>query len=214
MATKGQKRFTLNHRQPLPRLQNGQIISHSDQNGPLCNHANSLHFPRQGGCSNYYLQLQRGWPHLRKCNPKITSLPILRQSHKPVGVANGGTSMARHVSRLPFQRLSDRAARTDTFDNFPSLLMSMGKTSDNVTISIFTKDGVTVHKEQDVLITFKGAGTLTDGYVRSSTLPQVPTKQSASPSGKCLPPYFGIPVLVPTLHRVIGPAIARVQTPW
>jgi hypothetical protein len=34
--------------------------------------------------------------------------------------------------------------------------MSVGKTSDNGTISIFTKDGVTVHKEQDVLINFKG----------------------------------------------------------
>ncbi len=56
--------------------------------------------------------------------------------------------------------------------------------------------------------------TLTDGYVHTSTLLQVPTKQSAPPSGKRLPPYFGIPLLIPTLHRVIGPAIARVQTQW
>jgi hypothetical protein len=34
--------------------------------------------------------------------------------------------------------------------------MSVGKTADDGTISIFTKDGVTVHKEQDVLITCKG----------------------------------------------------------
>jgi hypothetical protein len=34
--------------------------------------------------------------------------------------------------------------------------MSVGKTSDDGTISIFTKDGVTVHKEQGVLITCKG----------------------------------------------------------
>jgi len=34
--------------------------------------------------------------------------------------------------------------------------MSVGKTSDDGTISIFTKEGVTVHKEQDVLITCKG----------------------------------------------------------
>ena len=33
--------------------------------------------------------------------------------------------------------------------------MSVGKTSDDGTISIFTKDGVTVHNEQDVLITCK-----------------------------------------------------------
>ena len=34
--------------------------------------------------------------------------------------------------------------------------MSVGKRSDGGFISIFTKDGVTVHKEQDVLITYKG----------------------------------------------------------
>jgi hypothetical protein len=34
--------------------------------------------------------------------------------------------------------------------------MSVGKTADDGTISIFTKDGVTVHNEQDVLITCKG----------------------------------------------------------
>jgi hypothetical protein len=58
--------------------------------------------------------------------------------------------MARHVSRLPFQQISDQAASADTFNDFPSLLISAGKTSDNSTISIFTKDGITVHKEQDV----------------------------------------------------------------
>jgi hypothetical protein len=63
--------------------------------------------------------------------------------------------------------------------------------------------------------TLKGyVGTLTDGYVRTSMLHQVPTLQSAPPSGRRLPPYFGIPVLIPMLRRVIGPAIARVQTPW
>ncbi len=94
--------------------------------------------------------------YLSKCDCKIASLPILCQCHTRVGVANSGMSMARHVSQLPFQQLSDWAASTDTFDNFPSLLMSVGKTSDNGTISIFTKDGITVHKEQDVLITCKG----------------------------------------------------------
>jgi hypothetical protein len=34
--------------------------------------------------------------------------------------------------------------------------MSVGKVSDDGTIWIFTKDGVTVHKEEDVLITCKG----------------------------------------------------------
>ena len=34
--------------------------------------------------------------------------------------------------------------------------MSVGKTSDDGTISIFTKDGVIIHKEDDALITCKG----------------------------------------------------------
>jgi hypothetical protein len=83
-------------------------------------------------------------------------LPILRPSTKRVGVANSGTSTARHVSRLPFKQLSNQAASADSFEDFPSSLMSVGKTSDDGTISIFTKEGVTVHKEQDVLITCKG----------------------------------------------------------
>ncbi len=42
--------------------------------------------------------------------------------------------------------------------------------------------------------TLKGCvGTLTDGYVRTSPLPQVPTKQSAPPSGKRLPPLLWNP---------------------
>ena len=36
--------------------------------------------------------------------------------------------------------------------------MSVGKMLDDGTISIFTKDSVTVHKEQDVLITGNGKG--------------------------------------------------------
>ena len=85
--------------------------------------------------------------------------------------------------------------------------------------------------------TLKGCvGTLKDGYIRNVPLPRVPRIQSTStpatlkpsrcipegtapsrcifPSGKHLPPYFGIPVRIPTLRRVIGPAIARVRTPW
>jgi hypothetical protein len=62
--------------------------------------------------------------------------------------------------------------------------------------------------------TLKGCvGTLLDGYLRTNPLPQVPTKQSAPILGKRLPPYFGIPVLIPTSRRLIGPAIARVRIP-
>ena len=59
-------------------------------------------------------------------------------------------------NNLTFPQLSQTAAEADTFDEFPTSLMSVGQTSDDGNVSIFTKDGVTVYKEEDVLITCKG----------------------------------------------------------
>ena len=87
---------------------------------------------------------------------KAAHLPILRKSTKVVGVANGGTSTAKHVIQLPFSKLSAKANTADTFEDFPNSLLSVGKLADDNTISIFTKDGVTVHNEKDVLITCQG----------------------------------------------------------
>ena len=87
---------------------------------------------------------------------KQASLPILRRSTKRVGVANGDVCLGNNVTKLPIPQLDHTATEADTFDDFPNSLMSVGKTSDAGTISIFTKDGVTVHKETDVLITCKG----------------------------------------------------------
>ena len=64
------------------------------------------------------------------------------------------------MTKLPFQHLSDLAAEADTFNDFPSSRLSVGKTSDDGNVSIFTKKGVTVHREEDVLITCKGAPIL------------------------------------------------------
>ena len=83
-------------------------------------------------------------------------LPILRKSSKRVGVANGGTSKAEHVTQLPFKSLSTKAKLADTFRDFPQSLMSVGKVSDDGTVSVFTREGVTIHREKDVLITCKG----------------------------------------------------------
>jgi hypothetical protein len=83
-------------------------------------------------------------------------LSILRPSTQQVGVANGGTSNAKYVTQLPFRKLSARSRQADTFQDFPTSLMSMGKTSDDCTISVFTKEGINVFKEVDVLITCKG----------------------------------------------------------
>jgi hypothetical protein len=85
-----------------------------------------------------------------------TGLPILRQLTRKVGVANGGTSLTKHITRLPFNKLSARAWQADTFQDFPTSLMSVGKTANDGTISVFTKTGVMVYKEEDVLITCKG----------------------------------------------------------
>ena len=94
---------------------------------------------------------------------RTARLPILRPSTKRVGVANGSTSKAANVTRLPFPRLSERAATADTVPDFPTSLMSVGTTSDDGTISIFTRNGVTVHKEQDVIITCQG-GSVSNRY--------------------------------------------------
>jgi hypothetical protein len=83
-------------------------------------------------------------------------LPVLHPSTKKVGVANGSTSTALHVTRLPFPQLSPAATQADSFTDFPHSLMSVGKTCDDGNIAIFTRSGVSVHNEQDVLITYKG----------------------------------------------------------
>jgi hypothetical protein len=74
--------------------------------------------------------------------------------------------------------------------------------------------------------TLKGCvGTLPDGYVHNVPLPRVPhiiqsamTETGSSfrvpNTGKHLPGYFGLPVGIPTFGSNIGPAIARVRTPW
>jgi hypothetical protein len=94
--------------------------------------------------------------YISKKDCRKAGLPIIRKSTKRVGMANGGVSQAKFVTQRPFKALSAQATQADTFQDFPSSLMSVGKTANDGTISIFTKDGVTIHKETDVLITCKG----------------------------------------------------------
>lgn len=94
--------------------------------------------------------------YMSESDRRKAGLPILRTSTKRVSTANGGTSRAKHVTQLPFSQLSPHANQADSFDDFPTSLMSVGKTCDDGTISIFTKNDVTVYNEQDVLITCKG----------------------------------------------------------
>ena len=98
--------------------------------------------------------------YLSEEDRKKAGLPILRRSTKSVGVANAGTSRGKWETELPIPQLSKKPAKADYFSDFPTSLMSVGKTNDNGNVSIFTKDGVTVHKEEDVLITCKGTPIL------------------------------------------------------
>ena len=61
---------------------------------------------------------------------------------------------------------------------------------------------------------FDCVGILPDGYVRTNPLPQIPTRQSVPTNKDSLPGYFGIPIAIPTLRSLIGPAISKVRTPW
>jgi hypothetical protein len=94
--------------------------------------------------------------YISKHDQRKAGLPILRPSTRQVRVANGGTSNAKYVTQLPFQKLSAQSRKADTFQDFPTSLMSVGKTSDDGTVLVFTKDGVKIFKEEDVLITCKG----------------------------------------------------------
>jgi hypothetical protein len=94
--------------------------------------------------------------YLSEADRARVGLPILRISSKTVGVANGGKCNGKYVTKLPFPQLSQQAAEADTFDDFPTSLMSVGQTADDGNVSIFTKEGVSVYKEEDVLITCKG----------------------------------------------------------
>ncbi|EJK51550.1 hypothetical protein THAOC_29271 [Thalassiosira oceanica] len=77
-------------------------------------------------------------------------LPVLGDSTKHVSVANGGVSKGNQSPNSPSPR------ETDTFSDFKHSLISIGKLADDGNVSVFSKDGLAVHREEDVLITCKG----------------------------------------------------------
>ena len=83
-------------------------------------------------------------------------LLILQASKKQVGLKNVGTSRGKYVKSLTFPELYKKGAEADTFEEFLTLLVSVGKTSDEGNVSVFTNEDVKVYKEEDVLITCKG----------------------------------------------------------
>ena len=94
--------------------------------------------------------------YVREADRIKLKLPILRPSNKRVAVVNGSMSEGKYVTWLPFPQLSTRTAEADTFEDFPSYLMSLGKTPDDGNVFIFTHEKVQVYKEADVLIVFRG----------------------------------------------------------
>ena len=56
--------------------------------------------------------------YIREQDRKLAGLPILQPSPKRVGVANGETSTATHVTWLSFPQLSTKAAQMNSFKNF------------------------------------------------------------------------------------------------
>jgi hypothetical protein len=129
-------------------LTNKKQVTFGEHTNSKREHANAVHLTYDSGADGHYVS---------KDNRKEVCMPILRSSNKKVEVANGGKCKSKNVTLLPFPQLSKRATTADTFNNFLTSLMSVGKTSNDGTISIFTKTGVTVHKETDVLIKCKGA---------------------------------------------------------
>ena len=132
-------------------LTNRKQVTFGEHTNNKMEHANAVHLMYDSGADGHYVS---------KDDRKGACMPILLSSSKKVKVANGGKCKSKNVTRLPFPQLSKRATTADTFTNFPTSLMSVGKTSNDGTISIFTKTGVTVHKETDVLIRCKGAPLL------------------------------------------------------
>ena len=82
------------------------------------------------------------------------------------------------------------SAESDTFEEFPSSLMSIGKTSNDGNLSIFTYEKVQVYKEADVIITYRGKPILIRKWdergryriplmqTRGHWRPRTPTKKS------------------------------------
>lgn len=112
------------------------------------------------------------------------NLPILGPSMKRVAVANGGIEQGKYQTILPLPNLPPEARLCDSFDSFSNSLISVGRLADAGTTSIFTKTGVEVHKDEDVLILVSGKPLLVgkrDEHGRYK-IPLIPTRD-----GTCAP---------------------------
>ena len=77
--------------------------------------------------------------YLSKKDRKQLGLPILCVSANIIGVTNGGVCNRNYVIKLQFPQLFNRAVEADTFEEFPTSLISVGKTADDGNVSIFAQ---------------------------------------------------------------------------
>ncbi|KAL7546925.1 LOW QUALITY PROTEIN: hypothetical protein ACHAWF_010249, partial [Thalassiosira exigua] len=64
----------------------------------------------------------------------------MSEADRHVGLAHGSVSKGKHKTKLPFAKLSPQANEDDSFNKFPHLLLSLGKTAnDEEGISIYAK---------------------------------------------------------------------------
>ena len=145
-----------NIKRAMPSFNKNKKVRFAEVLSTVCTYNNKnkpavLWVTYDSGADNHYI---------KEKDRQAVGLPILRKSTKRVGVANGNSSKGVNQTTLPIPQLPKQATTADTFDQWASNLMSVGRVSDANTLSIFTKDGVTVYKEDDVLITCKGTPIL------------------------------------------------------
>ena len=98
--------------------------------------------------------------YVAEADREEAGLPILRNSTKRVRVANNASSEGKYETLLPFDNIPQSAREATLFEDFPHSLISVGKMAASGLISIFTKNDVEVHREEDVLIKCKGVPIL------------------------------------------------------
>ena len=126
--------------------------------------------------------------YLSEADRARAQILILQKLTKKVNIANGGTSTATNATPLPIPRLLKDAAEAHTFKDSRTSQLSVGKVSDGGNVSIFKKQGVKVHKEEDVLITGKGQTVIIGKRDTSEADTKYHLSNSAASGNRALPP--------------------------
>ena len=135
-------------------------FKNKSSNSEIPMHAKNCNVPCQQWSHHDDIWFRCWWPLFYQGWPQEGGPPYHPTINKTCGCGQWRYKYWDICYQNTFQHFSDQAAEADTFDDLPSSLLSVGKTADDGKMSILTKKGVTVHKEEDVLITCKGAPIL------------------------------------------------------